>query len=226
MSTGRREAVRLALRLAALGLAAVLVLEALQRTAAPRIEAAQRERERETLSLALAGLSFDNPLEQDRIAVRAPRWLGSAAPLSVHRARRSDQHAAWVIEAVAPDGYGGPIHMLIGIEASGRLLGVRLTDHRETPGLGDYVDARRSDWHAHLVGLALPDLPAERWRITRDGGDIPYVAGATLSPRAVVAAVHRAAQLVEQHGETMSSAPTGSTLEFSDGPQAIARPAR
>ena len=223
MSPGQRQAVSLALRLAVIGLAAALLLEVLHRSTAPHIEAAQRELERDALALALAGQAFDNALEQDRILLVAPRWLGSAAPLAAHRARLGDEHAAWVIEAVAADGYGGPIHMLIGIAASGQLLGVRLTEHRETPGLGDYVDARRSDWHVQLAGRNLADGDL---RIRRDGGDVSYVAGATLSPRAVLAAADRALQLIARHGEAIGAAPAGSTLEFSDGPEALARPAR
>lgn len=226
MSQGRREVLRLALRLAALGLAAVIGLEALQWYTAPHIETARRERERQALALALAGLPFDNPLEQDRIAVRAARWLGAGDAHSVYRARHGDRHAGLVIEALASDGYGGPIRLLLGVERSGRLLGVRLTEHRETPGLGDYVDARRGDWHLNLAERSLRDPPASRWRIEKDGGAIPYVAGATLSPRAVVGAVRRALQFVDRHGDTLRDAEPGTTLEFTDGPDTLASPAR
>lgn len=209
---------RWALRLGLLGLCAVLLLESLARLTAPQIEAARQQLRREALALALPASHFDNAIEQDWVAVRAPRWLGSAEALKVYRGRRGDRAAGWVVEAVAPDGYGGAIKMLLGVDASGRVQGVRLTEHRETPGLGDYVDALRDDWAETLRGRALgdPDLPG--WRVAKEGGRFRYVAGATLSPRAVVAAVRRALQFIERHGTDLRQAPTASRLEFNDGP--------
>jgi electron transport complex protein RnfG len=213
-----REPLRLALRLGLLGLAAVALLEALHRLSAPRIEAAQLAQQRQALALALPAGLFDNPLEQDWVSVSAPRWLGTKAPLRVHRARRGDQPSGWVVEAEAADGYGGPIRMLIGIDGNGRVQGVRLTEHRETPGLGDYVDARRGDWPEALRGRSLGDPGLAGWRIDSDGGAFPYVAGATLSPRAVVAAVRRALQFVALHTTSLRAAEAGAHLEFGDGP--------
>jgi electron transport complex protein RnfG len=213
-----REPLRLALRLGLLGLAAVALLEGLHRLSAPRIEAARLQQQREALALALPATQFDNRLEQDWIDVVAPRWLGARTPLRLYRASRGGAPSGWVAEAEATDGYGGPIRMLIGIDAQARIQGVRLTEHRETPGLGDYVDARRSDWPENLRGRSLDNPPLADWRIGRDGDVFPYVAGATLSPRAVVGAVRRALQFVVRHSASLRSAKPGSHLEFHDGP--------
>lgn len=213
-----REPLRLALRLGLLGLAAVALLEGLHRLTEPAINAARLQQQRDALALALPAPLYDNAIEQDQVKVRAPRWLGSTEPLKVYRARDDGQPSGLILEAVATDGYGGPIRMLLGIDAAGRLHGVRLTEHRETPGLGDYVDARRSDWAEALRGRALGDPPLSGWRIDKDGGRFPHVAGATISPRAVTAAVRRALQFVALHGAALHAADAGSTLEFSDGP--------
>ena len=212
------EPLRLAFRLGLLGLAAVALLEGLHRLTAPAIETARQQQLRQALSLALPASHFDNQLEQDWISVRAPRWLGSPGPLRVHRARLGERPSGWVVEAEAPDGYGGPIRMLIGIDAEGRVQGVRLTEHRETPGLGDYVDARRGDWPEQLRQRSLADPTPPGWRIDKDGGRFPHVAGATLSPRAVVAGVRRALQFVALHADRLRTAEAGSQLEFDDGP--------
>nr|WP_282453004.1 RnfABCDGE type electron transport complex subunit G [Lysobacter sp. CAU 1642] len=213
----------LALRLALVGLAAVALLEGLHRLTAPAIEAAQRERERQALSLALPADQFDNAIESDRIAVRAPRWLGSEQPLTVHRAELQGRPSGFVIEAVAAAGYGGPIRMLVGIDGAGRVQGVRLLEHRETPGLGDYVDARRSDWPESLRGRSLRNPPPAQWRVEADGGRFPYLAGATVSPRAVVDAVRVVLQFAKAHGPALRAAAAGTTLEFTDGPEPLPR---
>lgn len=210
---------RLALRLALLAVLAVGALQAVHMLTRERIAEAQRERQRAALRIVLPAELGDNDPLADRIALRAPRWLGSDAALAVHRARRGDAPAALAIEAVAPDGYAGPIHLLVGIDASGRLLGVRVTEHRETPGLGDHIAAERSDWHRQFIGRALGDPPEERWRVRRDGGDFDQLAGATVSPRAVVTATRRVLGLVARHGAMLYAADSGDELEFDDGPE-------
>lgn len=221
MTESGRHAVQRALRLGGLGLIAVLLLEAVFRLSAPAIEESRRQRQREALALALPATLFDNPIEDDRIDVRAPRWLGDDSALAVHRGRRLGAPAGLVIEARAADGYGGPIHLLVGVDASGRVQGVRLTEHRETPGLGDYVDPRRSNWARQLSGRALGDPPLAGWRLRRDGGEFSHVAGATLSPRAVVGAVRRVLQFADRHAESLYAAPQGSRLDYSDGPEPV-----
>ncbi|GIX35578.1 MAG: hypothetical protein KatS3mg126_1357 [Lysobacteraceae bacterium] len=209
---------RSALRLGLLGLAVGLLLQGVRLLTAARIEAAREAQLRAALQLALPDADLDPTLGQEWVEVRAPGWLGSRAPMRVYRARRQGELAGWIVEAEAPDGYGGPIRMLVGIDGTGRVQGVRLTEHQETPGLGDYVDARRDDWWQSLRLRSLTDPPPPQWGIAADGGRFPYRAGATISPRAVVAAVARALGLVARHHHELASAPAGSLLELPDGP--------
>lgn len=208
----------LALRLGAFALLVVGGLQAIHLLTRERIAEARLARERAALALVLPASQHDNDLLADRIHLRAPRWLGSNEALAVHRARRSNAPAALAIEAVAQDGYAGPIRLLVGVDAHGRLLGVRVTEHRETPGLGDPIAAERSDWHRQFIGRGLGDPPRERWRVRRDGGDFDQLAGATVSPRAVVAASRRVLDLVAAHGATLYAAPADTTLDFDDDP--------
>ena len=104
---------------------------------------------------------------------------------------------ALVFEAAAPDGYAGKVRLLIALRADGTLAGVRVTQHKETPGLGDYVDPKKdknkaAPWIAQFAGLSLATVSDPGWRVRKDGGRFEYVAGATVTPRAVVKAVNKA----------------------------------
>ena len=171
------------------------------------------------LAVVLPPELHENDPLADEIAVRAPHWLGTNAPQRAWRARRGGAPAALVLEAVAPDGYAGPIRLLIGVDAGGHVLGVRITEHRETPGLGDGIDARKSDWIEAFDGRSLGDPERARWKVRRDGGDFDQFAGATVTPRAVVQALRRVLDYVARHGAELYAAPPGATLEHADAPE-------
>jgi Na+-translocating ferredoxin:NAD+ oxidoreductase subunit G len=159
--------------------------------------------------------SYNNPLEEDVIQISHP-LLGSDQPMPVYRARRDGQPIALVLSAVAPDGYAGDIRLLIGIRHDGRLTGVRVLEHRETPGLGDAIDERRSDWILGFSGRSLDNPPESRWHVKKDGGDFDQFTGATITPRAVVRAVHRALHYYHQHREALF-APLAVNVENPNG---------
>jgi len=119
------------------------------------------------------------------------------APVRFWPARRDDTVTAVVLEVTAAEGYVGPIELLVGIERSGTVTGVRVASHRETPGLGDAIEAGRSDWITGFDELSLRRPPPSDWALRRDGGDIDQISGATVTSRAVTAAVRRALELHE-----------------------------
>ena len=92
-------------------------------------------------------------------------------------------------------GYNGEIKLLIGIAPDHKtLLGVRVLAHKETPGLGDKIEARIHPWILQFAGKTLENT---RFAVKKDGGDIDSFTGATITPRAVtnqVAEVLRATQ--------------------------------
>jgi Na+-translocating ferredoxin:NAD+ oxidoreductase subunit G len=96
-------------------------------------------------------------------------------------------------------GYSGAIRVLIGIAPDGTLMGVRVLSHAETPGLGDWIERRKSDWIEAFTGRSLIDPAPEGWRVRRDGGVFDQFSGATITPRAVVATVHRGLALFERN---------------------------
>jgi electron transport complex protein RnfG len=145
----------------------------------------------------------DNVLLDDAIAVHDERLLGTREPVMVYRALKNGAPVALVIAAVAPNGYSGPIRLLVGINADGTLSGVRVVAHHETPGLGDGIEEERSDWIHGFTGASLEKPPLDRWRVRKDGGDFDQLTGATITPRAVVQAVRNALIYYRQHKEAL-----------------------
>jgi electron transport complex protein RnfG len=152
---------------------------------------------------------YDNDLLRDAIELPPSPELGTAAPGHAYRAWLKGQPAAVVLEAEAPDGYSGRIRLLIAIRTDGGLAGVRVVAHRETPGLGDYIEAAKSDWIQLFRGKSLENPPAKDWKVKKDGGQFDYMAGATITPRAVVRAVRRALEYHAQHRERMFAPAAG-----------------
>lgn len=143
--------------------------------------------------------SFDNDLIREARVLPIDRQLGLKRPGLAYVARKQGVANAVVLEAVAPDGYAGEIRLLVGIQADGRIAGVRVTGHRETPGLGDYIEIARSPWINQFNGKSLGQPAESAWKVRKDGGEFDYLAGATITPRAVIKAVKQALQYFEQH---------------------------
>lgn len=133
----------------------------------------------------------DNALGTSYYRAAAPE-LGRGSH-RIFRAWKDDRPSGVVLETSAPDGYGGRIDLLVGIGKDGGITGVRVVPpHRETPGLGDKIETRKSDWILSFDGHSLTNTPDEEWAVRKDGGTFDAFTGATITPRAVVSAVHRA----------------------------------
>lgn len=145
----------------------------------------------------------DNPLLEDVIEIPADPMLGNRTASHVYRARLAGEPMAVILEAVAPDGYSGDIKLLVAIRVDGTISGVRVLAHKETPGLGDYIDITHSPWIKQFDGQSLGSRAAELWKVKKDGGEFDYVVGATVTPRAVVKAVHKALEYFEIHRESL-----------------------
>lgn len=150
----------------------------------------------------------DNDLLKDGIKVAPGGELGNREETFAYRARLAGKPVAVVLEATAPDGYSGDIKLLIAVRADGELAGVRVLTHKETPGLGDYIDIAHSDWiQKNFDGQSLAKTGDEHWKVKKDGGSFDYMAGATITPRAVVKAVHKSLTYFAAHREQLFAAP-------------------
>lgn len=136
--------------------------------------------------------SYNNDLLLDTIRIKPEIYLGTKEETLVYRARNDDKNVAAVFSSIAPSGYNGPIHLLVGVYADGSLAGVRVVKHRETPGLGDAVSTTHSDWILGFNSKSLSNPVDKQWKVKRDGGIFDQFTGATITPRAVVKAVHDA----------------------------------
>lgn len=173
----------------------------------PNIERSEQLEKIRLLAQVLPVDGFDNDPVREARPLPADRLLGLKRPGVAYLATRAGTPVAVVLEAVAPDGYAGEIRLLVGIGADGRVTGVRVTAHRETPGLGDYIEVAKGNWIQQFQGTAADAPAAEAWKVRKDGGQFDYLAGATVTPRAVVKAVHRALRYFESHRQALLRLP-------------------
>jgi electron transport complex protein RnfG len=157
------------------------------------IAAAERAAEAKQLLEIFPRDSHDNELIDDGFAVDAEGPLLALRERGTgYRARRNNEVTGIILPATARDGYSGDIRLLVGIDRGGAVAGVRVLSHRETPGLGDKIELTKSDWVLSFDHKTLADPAPDRWAVIKDGGDFDAFTGATVTPRAVVAAVKSA----------------------------------
>jgi electron transport complex protein RnfG len=163
------------------------------------------ENERQVLLRNLHALlppdKLDNDIAADTLELPATPLLGTDSVSLAYRARRGGEPVAVVFNSVAPDGYNGRIHLLVGVYVDGSLAGVRVVKHAETPGLGDAIEIRKSGWIRSFDGRSLSNPDSEGWRVRRDGGVFDQFTGATITPRAVVKAVHNTLLYYQGHAD-------------------------
>ena len=137
------------------------------------------------LEAVLSGSSYDNDVATDILIFQDNR-INRGNPIIVYRARLTDRPVAVVFSLVAPDGYNGEIKLLLGLSMQGVILGARVIEHKETPGLGDKIDDDKSNWLRGFTGHSLLYPGETEWTVNRDGGSFDQIAGATITSRAVV----------------------------------------
>lgn len=150
---------------------------------------------------------YDNELAKECYLVTNEAILGNKLPRHLYIARKDGQPVAAALESTAPDGYSGAIHLLVGADFNGNVLGVRVTEHHETPGLGDKIETRISDWITHFTGKKLESAQDPHWAVKKDGGDFDQFTGATITPRAVVNATKRTAAFIQTVPEELANYP-------------------
>ena len=156
---------------------------------AERIETNKKEWLERSLQPALAGLFFDSPVTESMIMIPPPHELPGSEAAIIYRVYAGVTPVAALFVVSARDGYAGPIRLLIGIAMDGTVTGVRVLEHRETPGLGDRIETTKSDWVLQFDGHSLQDPNPARWAIKGDGGDFDQLTGASVTPRAIINAI-------------------------------------
>ena len=146
---------------------------------------------------------LDTDLATDTLTVPASVLLGTESPSLVYRARLQGEPVALIFNSIAPNGYSGRIHLLVGIYLDGSLAGVRVVKHAETPGLGDAIETQKSDWILDFDKRSLTGSRPGAWKVKRDGGIFDQFTGATIPPRAVVEAVKNTLLYYQQNAKTL-----------------------
>ena len=178
----------------------------------PTIQAAASAEKMTLIDEVLPRSGYDNDLLHDTVEIAATPALGQDEPTTAYRARQGTVAKALVLEAIAPDGYGGKIRMIVALAPDSTVLGVRVTQHKETPGLGDYIDPKKDKnkdhpWITQFDGQNPTTMDERTWKVKKDGGRFDSVAGATVTPRAVVKAVRKAALFVAENRDTLFARP-------------------
>lgn len=172
-----------------------------------RISANQQAFLEQSLEPVLSGIVYDGSVTESKVVISAPHELPGSDAAVVYRAYAEDRPVAALFVVTARDGYSGPIRLLIGISADGVVTGVRVLEHRETPGLGDRIESSRSDWVYQFDGRSMSDPNVDGWAIKRDGGDFDQLTGASVTPRAVIKAITETLVYFDAHGDELFALP-------------------
>ncbi|WIM05971.1 MAG: RnfABCDGE type electron transport complex subunit G [Candidatus Nitricoxidivorans perseverans] len=187
----------------------------------PLLEASAQAEKMKLVNEVLPPGQYDNDLLVDFAVLPPQPALGLDAESRLYRARKGGEPVALVLEAAAPDGYAGRIALVLAVRADGRLAAVRITGHKETPGLGDYIDPKKDKqgrkrgrlWIAQFNDAALGAGAAGPWKVKKDGGRFDYMTGATISARAVANASGKALAWAVERRERLFALPVGGKYE-------------
>lgn len=182
-------------------------------------DAIARSEENEKLKLIaqiVPPAAYDNDIMKDTVQLAPDEMLGSDGAVIAYRGRLNSQPSIAVIPASVP-GYSGKTRLIIAIYRDGTISGVRVVSHKETPGLGDYIEIAKSNWITGFNGASLQNTREAEWKVRKDGGRFDYMAGATITPRSIVKAVHKALQYHSLHRDELFAQPhTGKTAGKED----------
>ncbi len=196
-------------------LIAVAFLSGIHALTHERIARESKRAERAIFDVLLAPESYDNDLLQDTISVTASQ-LSPTKPIAVHRAYQQKKSVAVIYELISDDGYSGEIKLLLAVNPMHQILATRVIEHHETPGLGDDIEAEKSNWILQFNGKNIQQSRLEHWRVQKDGGSIAEFAGATITPRAVVGAIRQALEFDLLHQTEILNAKPNSELFFTN----------
>lgn len=193
--------------LAVSALLATALVALTHQVTASRIQEQEQKQLLQVLNQVIPKENHDNELYKNCILISDPAFLGTSEPMPAYLATKNGQPNGVAIEAIAPDGYSGAIKVIVGLDMTGTVTGVRVLAHQETPGLGDKIDTRITDWIYSFTGRKLNGEKDPAWAVRKDGGDFDQFTGATITPRAVVNAVKRVSLYFNQHQDTLFTQP-------------------
>ena len=183
------------------------LVAATHRLTEARILANEKALLEQSLQPALANVFFDGGVSESRLVVEPPHELPGNDRALIYRVYAQEQPVAALFAVTARDGFSGAIRILVGIEYDGTVTGVRILEHKETPGLGDKIESSRSDWVYQFDGRSLGDPAVTGWAIRIDGGEFDQLTGASVTPRAVIKAIRDTLLYFDANRDAIFSAP-------------------
>ena len=188
-SDGNSRILSSGLILAALAAVCTALVAITHSATAPRIAANAQAYLEQSLKPVLEGIEYDGKLSESVLLIEAPHELPGNEDVMVYRVYADEKPVAALFVVTARDGFSGPIKLLIGLTSDGRISGVRVLEHRETPGLGDLIESSKSDWLMQFRRTSINFPQRQQWAIKRDGGVFDQLTGASITPRAVIKAI-------------------------------------
>ena len=155
----------------------------------------------------------NNSMLEDAHGINDSEMLGLRAEKKYYIARQNGDPVAVIFPATAREGYTGDIDMIIGINVDGTIAGVRVLSHRETPGLGDAIDLKKSQWINSFINKSLLNPTVDLWKVKKDKGVFDQFTGATITPRAVTKIVLQTLQYFNQHQHDILKQPITTDTE-------------
>ena len=158
-----------------------------------KIDAVMAAQQRELLLQVIPQDYFNNNLLESAVIPQDKNLVGIQ---KIYFAKKDGNVSAYAYETTAPDGYSGDIRLLVGLDPKGEILGVRVIEHHETPGLGDKIELRISNWILNFTHQSINENNLSEWAVKKDGGKFDQFSGATITPRAVVNQTKRSALIM------------------------------
>lgn len=199
--------------LAAIAAICTLLVAATYRVTADRISANEQAWLERSLEPALTGVFFDGSVTEYKLELDPPHDLPGNDAAIIYRVFSESEPVAALFAVTARNGYAGPIRILVGVEVDGSISGVRIVEHRETPGLGDRIHQSRSDWVYQFDGRSLSDPVEARWLLEVDGGAFDQITGASVTPRAIIKAIRETLLYFDANREQLFALPASEATE-------------
>lgn len=215
--TGKNSILKSAASLALVAIIGTALLAGVNGLTAERIAAQERRVMLEQLGQIIPD-QYDNALLDDRISFQHEHYFPRGQTVTAYRARQQNEPVAVILKFNAVNGYNGDITLLAGIDVDGSLRGVRVISHRETPGLGDFIEVEKGDWINGFTGKSLANPDRTDWAVRRDGGKFDQFTGATITPRAVVEAVRDVLEFYAINQEQLFTLPAGTITQSLEEP--------
>jgi electron transport complex protein RnfG len=171
-----------------------------------RIAANDKALLEQSLQPALSGIIYEGSVSESRLVIAPPHDLPGSEAALIYRVYVGGKPVAALFVVTARDGFSGPIRILLGVSIDGVVTGLRILNHRETPGLGDKIESKRSDWVHQFAGRSLDNPAVAQWAIRRDGGEFDALTGASVTPRAVVKAMRDTLIYFDAHHDEIFTA--------------------